>query len=367
MEPYVPQSLPPEGLDYERLAPRLGPSTRALARYDGLLEGLINPGVMLSPLTNQEAVLSSRIEGTQATVDEVLKYEAGMEFEAEKTRDIQEIRNYRKALILAREYLADRPLNLWLIQSMHEVLLDSVRGKDKTPGKFRIDQNWLGFEGCQMEQATFVPPAPLQLRDHLEAFERYLASDDKDTLVQTAIAHAQFELLHPFKDGNGRIGRLLIPLFLYQKRVLSTPMFYISEYLESHRDLYYARLQAISREGDWMGWVEFFLDAVVEQAKGNTVRVRGILDLYERMKARIGDLTRSPHVLKILDTLFDRPIFQTGDFASRSGISKNTLSPILRQLREAGVLTVVREHRGQHSAILAFPELLNIAEGRRIL
>lgn len=367
MAPYVPQALPPEGLDYDRLIPKIGPSNRALARYDGLLESVINPGVMLSPLTNQEAVLSSKIEGTQATVDEVLEYEAGMEFEVEKVRDIQEIVNYRKALSLATEYLVERPLSLWLIQSMHKVLLDSVRGRDKAPGEFRLHQNWLGFEGCQIEQATFIPPAPLQLRDHLEAFERYLASDDKDTLIQTAVAHAQFELLHPFKDGNGRIGRLLIPLFLYQKRALSSPMFYISEYLESHRALYYARLQAVGRDGDWTGWVEFFLDAVVEQARANTTRVRGILDLYGQMKIRIGDLTRSPHVLKILDALFDRPVFQSGDFAARSGISKNTASPILRQLREAGILTILREQSGRRPAILAFTELLNIAEGRRVL
>lgn len=367
MIPYVPQSLPPEGLDYVRLIRKIGPANAALARYDGLLEGVINPDVMLSPLTNQEAVLSSKIEGTQATVDEVLEYEAGMEFEAEKVRDILEIVNYRKALKLAKDHLANRPLNLWLIQSMHKVLLDGVRGKDKTPGEFRLHQNWLGFEGCSIDQATFVPPAPLQLRDHLEAFERYLAGDDVDTLIQAAVAHAQFELLHPFKDGNGRIGRLLIPLFLHQKRALSSPMFYLSEYLESHRELYYARLRAISQQGDWTSWVEFFLDAVTEQAKANTARARGILDLYDGMKKRIEALTRSQSVVRILDALFDRPIFQSSDFVARSEIPKNTALPILRQLREAGILATLREQSGRRPSILAFTELVNIAEGRKVL
>ena len=250
---------------------------------------MINPSVMLSPLTNREAVLSSRIEGTQATVDEVLEYEAGIEFEGAKVQDIQEIVNYRKALSLATEALADRPLTVSLIRSMHRVLMDSVRGADKSPGQFRVDQNWLGPEGCAIDQATFVPPSPLQLLDHLEAFERYLAGDDLDALVQVAVVHAQFELLHPFKDGNGRIGRLLIPLFLYQKRTLATPMFYLSEYLESHRELYYARLRGISQDGDWTAWVEFFLDAVIQQARANTERVRGILELYGRMKQRVTD------------------------------------------------------------------------------
>ena len=211
MSPYVPHALPLAGLDLARLIRKIGPANAALARYDGLLQSVVNPGVMLSPLTNREAVLSSKIEGTQATVDEVLEYEAGMEFEGAKEQDIREIVNYRKALTLATDVLADRPLSLALIRSMHAVLMDSVRGEGKSPGQFRVNQNWLGSEGCEIDQATFVPPSPLQLLDHLEAFEHYLATDDVDPLVQVAVVHAQFELIHPFKDGNGRIGRLLIP------------------------------------------------------------------------------------------------------------------------------------------------------------
>jgi Fic family protein len=363
MKPYVPQPLPLTGLDSDRLLRKVGPANAALARYDGLLQSVINPGVMLSPLTNREAVLSSRIEGTQATVDEVLEYEAGMEFEGEKVKDIQEIVNYRKALSLAKDYLAARPLNLSLILSMHRVLMDSVRGANKTPGEFRVDQNWLGIEGCTVDQATFVPPSPLQPRDHLEAFERYLAINDVDPLVQVAVVHAQFELLHPFKDGNGRIGRLLIPLFLYQKGTLASPMFYLSEYLESHRDLYYARLRGISQEGDWTSWLEFFLDAIVEQATANSTKVRQILELYERMKQRITELTRSQHALKVLDTLFDRPIFQSSNFIERSGIPRPTALPFLRKLRDAGILHVIHEASGNRSALYAFRELLNCTEG----
>jgi Fic family protein len=367
MKPYVPQFLPLTDLDYTRLIRKVGPANAALARYDGLLQSVVNPDVMLSPLTNQEAVLSSRIEGTQATADEVLEYEAGMEFEGAKVHDIQEIVNYRKALILGAERLAHRPLTLSLIRSMHGVLMDSVRGANKTPGQFRVNQNWLGPEGCPMDQATFVPPSPLQLLDYLEAFETYLAGDDVDALVQVAVMHAQFELLHPFQDGNGRIGRLLIPLFLYHKRSLATPMFYLSEYLESHRELYYTRLRGISQDGDWTAWLEFFLDAVMEQAKANTDRVRRILALYERMKSRITELTRSQHALKVLDSLFDRPIFRPSDFVERSAIPKQTASRFLGILRNAGILSVLRRGGGRQSPILAFRELLNCIQSRQAL
>jgi Fic family protein len=367
MSPYVPQALPLTGLDFARLIRKIGPANAALARYDGLLQSVINPRVMLSPLTNREAVLSSKIEGTQATVDEVLEYEAGMEFEREKVQDIQEIVNYRKALTLATEVLVDRPLTLSLIRAMHAVLMDSVRGANKTPGQFRVDQNWLGFEGCEIDQATFVPPSPLQLLDHLQAFERYLAIDDVDALLQVAVVHAQFELIHPFEDGNGRIGRLLVPLFLYQKRSLASPMFYLSEYLESHRELYYARLRGISQDGDWTAWVEFFLEAIIEQAKSNTARVRAILGLYDRMKHRVTELTRSQYALQVLDALFVRPIFQSSDFVERSRIPKQSASRFLGVLREAGILHVLRQGMGRQPAILAFRELLNCAEGREVL
>ena len=367
MPPYVPETLPITTLDFGRLIRLIGPANAALARYDGLLQSVINPSVMLSPLTNQEAVLSSKIEGTQATVDEVLEYEAGMEFDPEKVHDIQEIVNYRTALTQSKETLTRRPLSLGLLRQMHATLMNSVRGEEKTPGQFRVHQNWIGPEGCKIEQAKFVPPSPLQLQDHLEAFERYLASDDVDPLVQVAVVHAQFELLHPFNDGNGRIGRLLIPLFLFQKRALASPMFYLSEYLEAHRDRYYGGLRGISQHGDWTGWVEFFLNAIATQAQANTVRVRAILELYALMKARLSDLLRSQYSIQVLDALFDRPIFQSNDFVERSGVPKNSATPILRTLREAGILVVLRESSGRKSAIVAFRELLNCAEGRTVL
>lgn len=368
MNPYVPQQLPLGELDYGRLIGLVGRANAELARYDGLLQGIVNPAVLLSPLTTQEAVLSSKIEGTQATLDEVLEHDAGQLFSPEKNQDIQEIINYRTTLRTATDELAHRPISLGLIREMHRMLMNSVRGANKEPGVFRRDQNWIGRPGCSIAEATFVPPNPLQLLDHLEVWERYIASNDFDSLVQTAIVHAQFELIHPFKDGNGRIGRLIIPLFLFSKKAISRPMFYLSGYLETHRDEYYSRLKAVSQEGNWNGWIAFFLEAVISQAQDNSEKVRNILALYEAMKARFVEVTHSQFAIATLDAIFDRPIFRTSDFAERSGIpTKQTAVHILRQLQQADILKTLQEASGRRPATLVFPALMNIAEGRQVV
>ena len=371
MRPYTPSELPLTDLDFRRLLPLVGQANAALARYDGLLQGIPNPAVMLSPLTTQEAVLSSKIEGTQATVDEVLEQEAGLLKEGEKFQDIQEISNYRQALYSAREHVKDYPIRLSFVRELHRILMSSVRGQDKTPGAFRLDQNWIGKHGCSMEQASFVPPNPLQLPDHLQAWERYLDSNDVDFLLQTAVVHAQFELLHPFKDGNGRIGRILIPLFLYQKRALSQPMFYLSEYFEAHREEYYQRLKGISAEGDWNGWIAFFLQAIITQAGQNSARVAAIQALYEDMKVAIQAATHSQYTVNVLDAIFSKPIFRSSDLAQQLfkdfGIHEKTTPGLLRQMKNAGILRELRPGSGRRSATLCFPRLINLAEGKEVL
>lgn len=368
MNPYVPETLPPENIDYAGLVGLIGQAHAALARYDGLLQGIVNPAVLLSPLTTQEAVLSSRIEGTQATLDEVLEHEAGQAMSPEKTADIQEIVNYRAVLRLATDALKERPLSLSLVREMHALLMGSVRGADKQPGLFRVEQNWIGRPGSPLAEASFVPPSPLRLLDHLEDWQRYLVYPDRDGLVQAAIVHAQFEMIHPFKDGNGRIGRLLIPLFLTQCGLLGQPMFYLSGYLESHREAYYRRLGDLSLNRDWSGWIAFFLGAVIEQARENAAKVRAILALYDEMKTRVVDITHSQYAIAALDALFDRPIFQSTDFVVRSGIpTRATALSLLRQLQQAGILTVLQEASGRRPARLGFPALINLAEGYRVV
>lgn len=371
MNPYQPMDLPPANLDFRRLLPLTGAANRALARYDGLLQSIPNPAVMLAPLTTQEAVLSSRIEGTQATIDEVLEQDAGLPKEGEKFEDIQEIINYRKALGDGRRHLEDYPIHRAFLRQLHRTLMTSVRGQDKTPGEFRKTQNWIGAPGCSIEQATFVPPNPLQLPVLLEAWERYVADTNDDVLLQTAVVHAQFELLHPFNDGNGRIGRILIPLLLYQKRALSQPMFYLSEYLEGHREIYYRGLQAISSMGDWTGWIAFFLEAVRVQAEGNCRRVAAIKKLYDQTLSQVQGATHSQHVVQLVDAVFRNPIFKTPAMAQRlhqkHQINEKTANLLLRKMRDAGILDEIHSGSGRRAAVLRFTQLMHVAEGRDAL
>ena len=281
MRPYEPDSLPITSIDWSAHVPLIGQANAALARYDGMLQSIVNPAILLSPLTAQEAVLSSRIEGTQASMEEVLEYEADPEEELEpsKRADIQEIINYRRAMGIAVERLKERPLCLNLLKELHAVLLDSVRGRNKAPGEFRRSQVYVGPSGAPIEKATFVPPSADRVAPALDNWEKYLHYEEKDRLVQLAVVKAQLEIIHPFLDGNGRMGRMLVPLYLFDRGLLSSPMFYLSAYLEEHRDVYYERLLGVSRDGDWNGWASFFLTAVVEQAAVNTQKTREILTL----------------------------------------------------------------------------------------
>ena len=367
MKPYIPETLPLANLDYAGLIEVVGEANRSLVRYDGLLHGIPSPAVLLSPLTAQEAVMSSKIEGTQVTLGEVLEFEAGGDLGGQRRADdAQEVMNYRQALGMATASLADRPITLGFIKEMHAILMDSVRGQDKTPGQFRTEQNWIGIPGCKVDEATFVPPEPIRLLENLESWEKYIHTPDRDPLIQTAIIHAQFELIHPFNDGNGRIGRLLVPLYLYSKQVLVSPTFYLSGYLEENRDEYIGRLAAISGEGDWQGWIKFFLEATVHQAKRNSEQVTEILKLYETMKISVQQITHSQFSAAMVDGLFSLPVFNTKSLAQTTGIPKQTLLLMVRQLRDANILLTLREGAGRRSAIHAFPELINITEGREV-
>lgn len=359
--------FPPAALDWPELIPLLGPASAAVARYDGTLAAVPNAAVLLSPLTTQEAVLSSRIEGTQATMGEVLEFEAEGDapgLSEERRNDIREVLNYRSAMRMAEKRLAELPLSQRLIREAHQVLLTGVRGQGKAPGDYRRIPNWIGPAGCTIEQSRFVPISADKLPDAMSAWERYLHEEAPDRLVQLAILHAEFEALHPFLDGNGRLGRMLVPLFMWQVGVIQRPMFYLSAFLESHRDEYYERLLAVSREGDWTGWCRFFLEALKAQAEENQQKAAAILDLYQRMKREVADLTRSQYAIHALDWIFGRPIFKSSDFVASAGIPEPTAKRIVPALREAGVLRVLVEASGRRASTLCFPTLLNIAEGR---
>lgn len=363
--PFVPDALPIPNLDWRKLTPVVGRANAAIARYDGFLQSMVNPGVLMSPITTREAVLSSKIEGTVATLSDVLRHEAGEEYEESKTQDIGEILNYRLALLRAEQMLDDRPLTLNLIRQTHAVLLRAVRGNDKNPGRFRTDQVLVGKPSDTIKTARYVPPAPMILQEHLDAWERYAASEEDDPLVQMAILHAQFEIIHPFNDGNGRIGRILIPLYLYRRKVLHRPMFYLSEYLEEHRDEYYDRLLAISEDGDWQGWIEFFLQASCFQAERNTVQAKRILDLHNEMKVAFAEATHSQYAQAALDAFFRRPILNSGEFQKLASVSnRGTAATLLRSLEQADLIQILRKGAGRSPSRYVLPRLINIAEDR---
>ena len=364
---YSPRRLPLDDIDWASHVTLIAKANAALARYDGILETMVNPALLLSPLTTQEAVLSSRIEGTQATLEEVLEFEADPKrrIEPDKYADIQEIINYRQAMQYAVKLLEKKPLCLNHIRKLHSILLDSVRGANKARGEFRRIQNWIGPAGCPIEEATFVPPSPDILPQALDNWEKYLHYDEKDRLVQLAVIKAQFELIHPFLDGNGRIGRMLVPLFLYEKKLLSQPMFYMSAYLERNREHYYQALGAISGRDDWNGWIRFFLTAIAEQAQENTRKARAILELYEEMKRKVPEITRSQYAIQTIDALFASPLFQSADFIRRSHIPKDSAYRIISKLKRAGIIRDLREGRGRRAAIMIFTEILEITEGLR--
>ncbi|MBC8245638.1 MAG: Fic family protein [Verrucomicrobia bacterium] len=362
--------FPPRELDWHRLSQIIGPANAGLARYDGLLAAMPNANVLLSPLTTQEAVLSSKIEGTQVTMGEVLEFEAGGDPEnvdAPKRADAEEVLNYRMAMHSCVGDMKDRPFSQHILRGAHQVLMQGVRGKDKSPGSYRLEQNWIGPEGGTIEQAKFVPVAPEHLQSGMDVWERYFNEEsDLDALVQLAIVHLEFEALHPFKDGNGRLGRMLLPLNLFQRRLLASPNFYMSGYLDANRDEYLERMRAVSRDGSWTDWCIFFLNGVLEQSAENERKVREILKLYNQSKLEVSNLTHSQYSIKALDFIFQTPIFSAPQFTERSNIPKATAARILGILRKEGILKTIREGKGRRFGVFAFAKLINIAEGNRV-
>jgi Fic family protein len=344
----------------------MGRANRALANYGGVLLGVPNPEVLLSPLTTEEAVLSSRIEGTQATLGEVFLFEAGdAPAKEERRQDIGEILNYRRALGEAERELPHRPFSLNLLLRLHAILLDSVRGQNKARGKFRTEQNWIGSAGTPIEKAAFVPPAPADLPALLHNWECYYHADAPDILVQLAIVHAQFEILHPFLDGNGRLGRILVPLFLHEKKILPRPMFYLSSWLEARRDLYIRRLRALGREENaWNDWLHFFLTGLEEQARANAAKAHAILELYERMKLKVLSATHSRHAVPLLDQLFLRPFFTASQLKFPDRPTPTAVANLLRTLRQEKVVKIVRPASGRRAAVYVLTDLINLCEGK---
>ena len=356
--------FPPAKLDYARLMPGLLGATAALSRYDQMLRGMRNSEFFLAPLRGQEAVISSRMEGTISTLDEILQLQA--EFGDDDARASSEVRVdiietvlYRRALNLAQHRLEQgQPLSASLLKGIHALLLSIGRGANKSPGVYKQEQNYIGERGSR--KVSFVPIAPEHLAGGMEALFKFADDESIPVLLRTALAHAEFESLHPFEDGNGRVGRMLITLMLWRGGAIGAPHFYISRFFEDHKDEYLDRLRNVSAHDDWNGWCRFFMEAVEKQAVRNLEAAQAIQDLYEETKPRIIALLASPHAVKALDYFFANPVFSNSRFTKSAGIPAPTAARFTRVLLKAGLLQVVVKPSGRRPAVYRFEALMQL-------
>lgn len=343
---FIPAPLPPDPpihLDTP-LAGLLSRADQAVGRLDGVIYTLPNPDLFVAMYVRQEAVLSSQIEGTQSSLDDVLTFELDPTGR-EVPHDVGDVVNYVKAMNYGLQRLETLPVSLRLIAEIHGILLAGGRGATKQPGEFRRSQNWIGAGNVPLERASFVPPPAAAMWKALDNLERFLHADDgTSVLVQCGLAHAQFETIHPFLDGNGRVGRLLITFLLCERGVLHRPILYLSTYLKAHRTEYYDRLTAIRERGDWEGWLRFFLRGVAETAEDATETARAIVGLREQHRVLIQDHDLGRNAPRLLDALFHRPVMNVASVERDLGISFATANGLLGRFESLGL---VREITGQ--------------------
>lgn len=342
-EACLPQPLPPRVELSWDLASRQSEADRALARLSGIAANLPNPHLLIRPFMRKEAVLSSRIEGTQASLSDLFWFEADVAEQSDaSSEDALEVSNYVTALQYGLSRLDELPPSLRLLRELHERLLSGVRGGNLTPGCFRESQNWIGPAGCPLPEAVYVPPPPEKLMDVLGPFEDYLHADNNlPPLIRLALIHYQFEAMHPFLDGNGRIGRLLIILLMCHWRLLSEPLLYLSAYFNRNRQRYYDLLLNVSIKGRWLDWIEFFLQGVAEQAHDATHRSMELLGLWDIYREQLRSPGASALQLKLLDELFALPVITTRRARELLDVTPKTALNNIEKLVDAGILEEV--------------------------
>jgi Fic family protein len=318
----------------------LSQADRALGRLDGSIQTLPHPDLFVFMYVRKEAVLSSQIEGTQSSLQDVLAAEAQI-LAPDRPQDVNEVVNYVRAMNHGLDRLPELPVSVRLIREIHGKLLEGVRGSHLTPGDVRTSQNWIGPAGCTLNEATFVPPPPHDVSRLLSELEQFLHSDTHlPLLIKVGLAHAQFETIHPFLDGNGRVGRLLITFLLCEQHVLVKPVLYLSHYFKRHRQQYYERLQAVRDLGDWEAWLTFFLNGVVEVSKQATETARRILSLRERHRRAITDwLGRAAgNGHRVLEHLYEHPIVSVADVEDLIGTTYPAANDLVARMVEMDIL-----------------------------
>ena len=360
---YHYDQFPPKQLSYESFVDGLIRATDAIARYDQMLKNMHNSEILLAPLRNQEAVISSRMEGTVSTMDEILKYEADHEGEAKEVPNVRleviETILYQRALKSAQGAMNDGyPISQSMIKAIHQRLLSFGRGAKKSPGEFKIEQNYLADRN--KKKILFVPIRPEKLQDGLDVLFEYISNNTEPALIKAAMTHIEFEALHPFKDGNGRIGRMLITLMLWKSGTISAPNFYVSGYFEENKDEYIDTMRRVSESGNWNEWCSFFLKAIEEQAIKNLAIAENIRTLYEEMKQIFSDVLSSKWSVTALDFVFTNPVFRNNKFTSNSGISSATAARFTRTLLDEDIIRTVEEASGRRPALYSFEPLMKL-------
>ncbi|MCI3136320.1 Fic family protein [Staphylococcus hominis subsp. hominis] len=364
-KPFEPKKLPLNEDIYitdKNIISLFSQANRKIGEYRGFLSTIINPMLLISPLISQEAVLSSKLEGTHATLEDLMNYEAGNSVEVERD-EMQEIINYRKSLFYALEKIGTinnqettrLPLTGRIIKEMHNILLNNVRGNTKRRGEYKINQNYIGSNSA----ISYTPVSPTLTEEYMHNLENYIHYEDFDVLIQSSILHAQFEMIHPFEDGNGRIGRLLIPLFLYYKEVIPYPTFYMSMYFEKDRGLYLEKLDNISKSNGWKEWIEYYLKGVIEQTEYSTKIATEIYNLYEYMKSEIIPQLKSTKSIQLLDYIFSNPIFNAKQIDNQVDLNIRTIYKLLNKLEELGYIQTTDQKRNK---TYYCPQLLNIIQ-----
>lgn len=340
---FIPDPLPPV-IDWTpRIVNALSDADRAIGRLAGEGRRLPNPHVLMRPFVAREAVLSSRIEGTQATLGELLAAEAGAIVDRSPD-DLREVANYVVALEYGAAALSELGITVRLLQETHAKLLRGVRGEEAQPGRVRDAQNWIGVPGSTPHTALYVPPPADALGELLASLERFLGQTALPPLVQIALAHYQFEAIHPFLDGNGRVGRLLITLFLLSRSVLPSPLLYLSAFFEATRAEYYGRLHAVSKEGDWENWILYFVNGVARQSEDAVDRASRILEILDGWRLRVAGLG-SDTPARLVDLLAGNPFVTAAGVSERLGVARTTATRAIARLVDLGILQQVDERR----------------------
>lgn len=365
---FIPKPLPPiPKIQFdEELHSLLSEADRALARLDGITTVLPNPDLFITMYVKKEAVLSAQIEGTQASLEGILEFEANL-IPKEDVNEIKEVVNYVTALNYGIERLKKLPMSLKLIREIHKILIEGTRGAERNPGEFRTVQNLIGPPGAPLNDAIFVPPPPEFVIPAMGDLEKFFYKDHKiPPLIVIALVHSQFETIHPFEDGNGRIGRLLITFYLFWKDILSKPLLYLSFYLKKNRTTYYDLLMKVRKDGAWEKWIKFFLHGVNETSREAANTARNIIKLKEALITKLYEHSISSiYAIKLIDFLFETPIISGNDVIKKLKISKESANELIKKFEKSSILKEITGKQRYKKFI--FKEYINIiAKGTRL-